>query len=147
MICFALLGIALCVNVSAQSELHYNWFMGTVFQDGKRLNPKQVKEVMSVDSEALRLYNKGRILENVSSGAIAIWAGTMAYDILTESDNMALRLVSAGAFGVGLTTGIISWTIIGNSTKTYNSNLRKDVSYQFDFGITPTGGVGLTMRF
>jgi len=142
------LGTARTASQSTErtQELHYNWFLGTVRQDGKALRPNQVREVMSTNSRALQQYNTGMIFNTVSSVSAGVFFGFWAYCMLANPDGSTPWIVTGCAFGVFLPTAIVSWSIIGNSTKTYNSGLRGVASYQIDFGFTQTG-VGLTMRF
>ena len=132
--------IAMCVSVSAQSGLTYS-FGGGIRQDGKTLRAKQVKEIMSVNSEALKTFKTGNTLTSVGVGVML--AG-VAVIILGDSD---VVLVGAAGFGVGLITGIIGESIRKKSVTLYNSKLSANsIPYQINFGFTQTG-VGLTMRF
>jgi len=134
-VCFAV-----CVSVSAQSELTHSFFTG-IRQDGKSLRPKQVREIMSVNSEALKTFKTGSAIISVGGGVFG--AGT-AVLILADSDFV---LVGAACFGVGLTTIIIGDVLRKKSVTLYNSKPSGNtVSYQVNFGFTQTG-VGLTMRF
>ena len=131
--------IAMCVNVSAQSGLTYS-FGGGIKQDGKILKPKQVKEIMSVNSEALQTFKTGNTITSVGVGMIGV--GVVL--VLGDSDTVIL---GAASFGVGLITGIIGESLRKKSVTLYNSKLSANsIPYNINFGFTQTG-VGLSMHF
>ena len=139
--------ITLCFSVSAQSELTRR--SDRVFQDGARLQPNQVREIMATNSEALALYNSGRSL--VLTGQIigVPFACLFGYDLGTRlgggEGNNTLLAVGAGGTAVGLIIGFIGESRIGQSVSLYNSTVN-NVSYQVNFGFTPSG-IGFTVNF
>jgi len=143
-----IMGIALCVSVSAQTELTYR---NGVLQNGVKLKAAQVREVMSGNSEALELYNSGRSL-SVAGQVIAVpFAAIFGYDLGTRlgggEGNGTLLAVGAVGTAVGLIIGLSGDKKIKNSVSLYNSKaISSSVSYQINFGFTSTG-VGLSMRF
>jgi len=163
MLCFALVGIAICGNVLAQSEWTYK--NGRVRQDGRIIGEAQVRESLSGNSEALQQYKSGRVLYNVGGiimlpGAFAIGGGlgylvgAHAAGLVDDSNRSGVYTASGILIGVGLAIGATGYIISNSGAKKvknvidmHNSTLRRDVSWQVNFGITPSGGVGLTMLF
>ena len=132
--------IAMCVSAFAQSELTYIFITG-IRQDGKTLRPKQVKEIMSVNSEALKTFKTGNTITSVGAGMMVIGVAVIIWG------DRDVTIAGAAGFGVGLITGIIGESIRKKSVTLYNSKPNANsVSYQVNFGFTQTG-VGLTMRF
>ena len=147
-ICLFFAGFALCVSVSAQSGLTYK---GGVWQDETKLKAAQVRGVMSENSEALNLYNSGRSL-SVTGQVIAYpCAFLFGFDLGTRlgggEGNGTVLAVGAVGTVVGLIIGMSGEKKIKNSVLLYNSKASANsVSYQVNFGFTPTG-VGLSVRF
>ena len=142
-----LVGFALCADVLAQSPqlpLDYIWFLGLVRQDGIPLSHTEIKEVMSSNSQALKQYKTGMVLGYVSAGVGLVNIGLLVGSIFEPS--LAIP-ATIGVFGVQMPILMISWSIVGNATRTYNADLGGRTSYQLNIGITPSGGIGLTMKF
>ena len=143
-----LAGIAVSVSVSAQSELTYN---NGVFQNGTKIKPEQVRGVMSGNSDALQQYNSGRSLFVTGQVIAYPCAFLLGFDLGTrlgggEGNGTVLGIGAAGTI-VGLIMAFSGEKKIKNSVLLYNSNAsNKAVSYQVNFGFTPTG-VGFSMRF
>ena len=139
--------ITLCFSVSAQSELTRR--SDVVFQDGARLRPNQVREVMATNSEALALYNSGRSW--LVTGQVIAYpsAFLLGFDLGTRlgggEGNNTLLAVGAGGTAVGLIIGFIGQNRIGQSVSLYNSTVN-NVSYQVNFGFTQSG-IGFTVNF
>ena len=142
-------GIVLCGSLSAQSELRGSWV--GIFKDGRGLNPPQIREIMSVNEAALKHYNSGRTFEMVGAGLLGAGMITAVVGVLTSKDSEYLNTVAmCGAVGLaaGLPVYIIGRVKIANSVRLYNAGLRNNsMSYQMNFGITPSGGIGVTMAF
>jgi len=135
---------------------------GNIGQDGKLLMPRQVREAM-VNKEALQQYNSGRTLSLIGTvvaipfgGAVGAGIGLLlaANGNVNDENRAAVNigsgiLIGVGAVGIGTGFYIVSLgqKKIKNSVLLHNSNLKKDVSWRVDFGITSTGGAGLTLRF
>ena len=145
--------ITLCISTSAQSELIYksNFFESGVFQNGTKLKPKQVREVISENSEALDLYNNGRTL--LVAGCVISYpcAAMLGWDlgVRTGGGEGNGTLLAIGAVGtvVGLIMGISGEKKMKNSVQLYNSKASNNaVSYQVNFGFTQTG-VGFSICF
>ena len=143
--------ITLCGSIQAQSDLTYNMWTG-VRLDGKYAKPKQIREVLAVNRAALKHYNTGKTLEQVGKFVSLAGVGLIAADMISNGfDNFGVgTLYFAGYATVGVSLAfLIPGTIkIGNAVRLYNEGLsNKSYSFQVNFGITPSGGVGLTMRF
>jgi len=146
----------LCVSVSAQSELIYKsqaWSSknGGTFQNGTKLSPSKVREVMSGNSEALKSYNSGRAL--LITGCVVAYpcAAMLGWDLGTRTGggkgNGTLLTVGATGTVVGIIMGFCGEGKMKKSVQLYNSKMSNNtVSYQVNFGFTQTG-VGLNMRF
>ena len=144
-----LVSIMLCGSLTAQSELTYR---GGVVQDGVKLKADQVRELMSYDRDVLKLYNSGRSLLMVGQVIALPSACMLGWDLGQRlggaEGNGTLLAVGAIGTAVGLLIALPGEKKIKNSVKLYNSNVSKNTtSYQIEFGLTPTGGVGLCMRF
>ena len=145
--------IAMCVNVSAQSELTHSFIRG-VTQNGKTLKPKQIKEVMSENSEALKKYKSGQTITSVGAGVAGLSAVLVGFELgqrispdNTDNNDNTLLAVGGVGFGVGLLILFSGDMIIKNSVTLYNSKLSANsIPYNINFGFTQTG-VGLSMRF
>jgi len=139
--------IALCFSVSAQSELTHR--SGRVFQDGARLQPNQIREVMAINSEALAMYNSGRSLAVIGQVIAYPSAFLLGWDtggrLSRGEGNNTLLAVSATGTAVGLILAFIGENRIGQSVSLYNSTVN-NVSYQVKFGFTPSG-IGFTVNF
>ena len=151
-------------EVDPKAELTY-FKNGVIKQDGYLLKPRQVREVMYGNREALHLYNSGttqmligRLVILPGSFAAVTGLGLLVFPHLFGMVNDENRtgilmgsgiLIGIGAVGIG--TGFVLASSgekkIRNAVLQHNFGLRSDATYQFDFGITPTGGVGLTLRF
>ena len=149
-----LAGIAMCVSASAQSELIYKsqaWSNknGGTFQNGTKLSPNEVREVMSGNSEALKSYNSGRGL--LITGCVVAYpcAAMLGWDLGTRTGggkgNGTLLAVGATGTVVGIIMGFCGEGKMKKSVQLYNSKANNNtVSYQFGFTQT---GVGFSMRF
>ena len=138
-------GIALCVSVSAQSELTYKSevFQSGIFQNETKLNANQVKEVMSGNSEALVAYNSGRsllIMGQVIAYPCAFLLGWETGARLGSGEgNNTLLVVSAVGTATGLIMAIFGEKKIKNSVSLYNSKANiNSASYQVNFGFKET---------
>ena len=134
--------------VQAQSELTYK---GGVMQDGTKLTPTKVREVMSGNSEALKTFNSGQALGTVGVIFGGIGGGLIGWDLGTRlgggEGNGTLLAIGGVTTGIGLVFALIGDANVKKSVTLYNSRLSNNsVSYQINFGITQTG-VGFSMRF
>ena len=150
-----LASIAICASVSAQSsELSFSsqiWRSGGVLQqDGTVMSPAQVREVMSGNDEALRLFNSGRTLwvtglcVAIPSAALVGW--DFASFLRGDSNGMLLGIGAAGV-ATGFVISMMGERRIRNSVQLYNAGANSVASYQINFGFTQSGGIGLSMRF
>jgi len=138
--------VVVSVAAHAQQPLTYSFWTG-IRIDGKLANPRQIREVMSVNPSALKHYNSGRTLEMIGAGLHGVGAGIVLIDMI--SSDTQLSGIGWLVFASGFAFSIPGTVKIGNSVGIYNSGLRTSHSppYQINFGITPSGGVGLAMRF
>jgi hypothetical protein len=132
--------------VQAQSELTYR---GGVVQDGVKLTPVKVREVMSVNNEALRAYNSGQAFGTVGIVFAGVGGGLVGWDLGTRlgggEGNGTLLAVGAVGVGVGLGFALIGDAKVKKSITLYNSKLNSNsLSYQINFGFTQTG-IGFSM--
>ena len=148
--------VTLCFSVSAQSELTYKsqaWSNknGGTFQNGTKLSPSKVREIMSGNSEALKSYNSGRAL--LITGCVISYpcAAMLGWDLGTRTGggkgNGTLLAVGATGTVVGIIMGFCGEGKIKKSVSLYNSKAGGNtVACLVNFGFTPTG-VGLSVRF
>ncbi|MDR2234127.1 MAG: hypothetical protein LBE56_13525 [Tannerella sp.] len=167
--------IALCIVFSASAQFKgiaktvdpndkLIYRNGNVFQNGV-LMPWQVKEVFAGNSEAIKQYNGGKVLSTIGTivmipGGAAVGTGlalllipNLGGDV--NDDNKAgintgsAILIGGGVLiaGTGFLLTHLGNTKIKKSVMLHNSSLNKDMTYELSFGITPSGGVGLTLLF
>ena len=148
-----LAGIATFVSVSAQSDLSFTssmWKRGGVWQDGARIKPAQVREVMSVNSEALQQYNSGMSLfvagQVIAYPSAFLLGWDLGARIGSGEGNGTLLGIGAAGVVVGFIFYFSGENKMKNSVQLYNSKASDAVSYQINFGFTPTG-IGLSMQF
>ena len=139
--------------ISTPSELIYKnqGLQSGIYQNGIRLNAKQVRGVMSGNREALKMYNSGQTLGMVGIIFSGIGGGLIGWDLGMRlgGDDGNGTVLAVGAVGivVGLGFALIGDANVKKSVPLYNSKLNSNfVSYQINFGFTQTG-VGLSMRF
>jgi hypothetical protein len=145
---------AICVSVSAQSELSFSssmWTRGGVSQDGTLIRPAQVREVMAENNEALRLYNSGRALY-IAGLCIAVpGAAVLGWDLGARlgggEGNGTLLGIGAAATVTGFIVSILGEGRMRNSVQLYNLGVGRGQEVSLNFGFTSEGGVGLSMRF
>jgi len=145
---FILAAILTANFAQAQSELTYK---GGVMQDGTRLTPTKVREIMSGNSEALKMFNSGQALGITGMILGGIGGGLIGWDLGARlgggKGNGTLLVVGAATAGVGLCFALIGDANVKKSVTLYNSTLSSNTgSYQINFGFTQTG-IGLSMRF
>jgi len=130
------------------SGLTYN---GGVMQDGIKLTPRRIREVMSGSRDALQMYNGGQIF-GIAGFIFSNMGGYMVgWDLGTRigggKGNGTLLAVGAVSIGLGLGFSLIGDAKIKKSVMLYNAKQSGNlVSYQMNFGFTQTG-LGLYMRF
>ena len=157
--------VALCVfafvagNLQAQSTVSRNGlFSAKLVQDGNVLSSKQSMAVMAAQNDALKqYYSNGRtliVLGNVTwvTGAVLLGCSPIFMTETEDDVNIGGATAAAISGGVGLIGGMIVLLLgvdkVNTAIKIYNSNLQgQSVSMNVDFGITPSGGIGFTMRF
>jgi hypothetical protein len=167
--------IALCMALSASAQwerakevnpyAELTWTGGGIRQDGKLLNTNQVREVMYGNREATQQFNSAMTLRAVGGvvmvpGVLATGAGLGWLLVahlsgnVNEENKAGIHTACGILIGVGAVGGTTGFLLMSsgdkklkNSLYLHNSNLKKDVSYQLNFGLTSIGGVGLTLRF
>jgi len=132
----------------APPELTYN---GGIMQNGVKLKPGKVREVMSGNREALKVYNSGKVFGIAGYVFYNIGGYLVGWDLGTRlgggKGNGTLLAVGAAGFGLGLGFAFIGDAKVKKSVMLYNSKQNNNlVSYQMNFGFTQTG-IGLYMRF
>jgi hypothetical protein len=126
--------------------------------DGKYLTTSQLRAIMEPYPDVLSKYNSGKTLSFVGDafaytviGVCLITAirakdykyGTVEYrSIYTTGLIIALPLAA-----VGITLSAIGGGKIRSSLNLYNSHIQKPVTYNLNFGIQESGGVGFSLRF
>jgi len=150
-------------EVNPYAEL--TWTGGVIRQDGKLLSTKQVREVMYGNREATQQFNSAMTFRAV--GGVVMGSGILAtgsglgwllcahmFGFVNEENKAGIHTACGILIGVGAVGGTTGFLLMSsgdkklkNSLYLYNSNIKKDVSYQLNFGVTSTGGVGLTLRF
>ena len=136
----------LSFSAFAQSNLTYR---NGVWQNGTKLNAKQVRELMSANQDALAKYNNGRSL--LVTGQVIGYpsAFLFGWDLGTRlgggEGNGTLLAVSAVGTVAGMVMMFVGESNIRSSLTLYNSTLG-NVSYNVGFGLTETG-IGLSLRF
>jgi len=149
-VCFIIVGFVLSISVSAQSELTIK--QNKIYQSGTGLTKKQVRDIMSENNEALKLYNCAQRHYTLGYGASGVGVATMVTQLFF-SDNHSevyadpIFIAGAGLGIVGVFVGLAGNKKLVNSVSLFNSKINNKTSYyKVDFGTTQTG-IGFTMRF
>jgi len=144
--------VAAVLTVSfAQAQTALTYYEGNVIE-GNRLSHAKVKALMSDNSEALKAYKTGYTFNTAGIVFGAIGGGLVGWEIGTRLDgnkgNKTLLISGLSSIGVGVGLALIGDANVRKSIKLYNSKLSgNSLSYQIDFGLTQSGGVGFNMRF
>ena len=144
--------LATVLTVSfAQAQTPLTYYEGNVIE-GTRLSNAKVKALMSGNSEALKSYNTGYAFNMAGMVFGIAGGGLVGWEIGTRLDgkkgNNTLLIAGLSSIGVGVGLAFIGDANIRKSIRLYNSKLRgNSLSYQVDFGLMQTGGVGFNMRF
>ena len=113
-VCFIVVGIVLSTSVSAQSELTIK--QTKIYQSGTELTKKQVRDIMSENNEALKLYNCAQRHYTLGFGASGVGVATMVTQLIftdNHSKVYADPIFIAGA-GWGLSEYLLVWQVIKN---------------------------------
>jgi len=146
-------------------DMEITFDKGLIKQDGKLLLPAQVREAMVRNNDARQQYNSGLTLRTIGSIVmipsaipaglgLGFLIGAYAAGAVNDENRAGIHagcgiLVGIGA--VGITTGFVLASSgekkIKNSILLHNSSLKRNVSYKVNFGVTQSGGLGLSLRF
>ena len=145
-------------SANAQTELIY---YGGVYQNGTRLTPKTVKELMKNDTVALSKYKSGRIQYIVGKCIyypfhfyVGLGAVLVMLSLVADNDWLSNALISGGAIamlggGVGIFAGYLIYNggekRMKQAVKIYNANINSN-KVSVSFGLTGNG-VGLNVNF
>jgi hypothetical protein len=138
----------------------YDDFLGLTFMNekGKKYNHRKMRSLLSDYPEALYLYKKGRqqvfISEFFSTTGfsligweLSVFFANYILDIDTGlENNLAALLIGAGSLTFGSIYYGFGKRKIGRALSIYNNRNNPD-DYSMNFGITPSGGIGLTFNF
>ena len=129
--------------------------------DGVKLSKYEVQNMMRNVPEALDLYNGGNNLRTAGwvfwgaeVGCLGVGLFQLFNSLSNDDENMLKSSMywSLGSIGLGIPSLICSnmgKNKIKDSVSTYNRGIKQkhtsDVS--LNFGITPSGGIGLTLNF
>ena len=133
-------------QIQSQPVLTHSYWRG-IRQNGRPVGTGQVRAIMAGNSAALELYNSGRRLEMVGFCVAMTGLGLMTTGLIIRSP--LLFLVGLPIAGGSFAFEIPGRVKVRNAVILYNTGLisYKPPPYQINFGITSTGGVGLSMRF
>jgi len=139
----------LTISVNAQELAYRNIFSG-VTQNGIKQHNWQVQNMMSDNTNALGFYQSGRAF--VIYGVTTSCLGAIGLGALAASGLFAYSPLMAVFSGTLLVGGVVMIIVgqnrIRQSVFIHNSGVQnRATSYQMDFGLTETGGLGLTLRF
>ncbi|MCL2041754.1 MAG: hypothetical protein FWG84_06925 [Bacteroidales bacterium] len=136
------------VSVSPQPPLTYN---GGVWQKGTPIKPKQVRETMSGNSEALQQYNSGKSLAvagNIIAYPCSFLLGWDLGSRLFGKGNNVLLGVGIVGTATGILMSLAGTSQMKKSVSLYNASvMHGTTACTLNFGITGSGGVGLTLNF
>ena len=138
-----------------KGEVYYN-FWGTLKYRSDKTKVKNMEDLFYDMPEASKIHRSGKTWYAVGSG---IWAGgflIILYDNISHWDDYNHKLYSGPTFWTGLGIAIVGIPFmgvgtakIGTAIDMYNSSVRRqhtsDIS--LNFGITRSGGIGLTLNF
>jgi len=153
----------------SQNPSKLSFIYGKVFFNGKSITDEQVKNILSsndliTNSKACDIYRSGS--SRVSLGGSLIWCG-LAYlcigsvlyiiDMAAyQSNNASLEGLSYTLYELGAVGALIGWPIyhsgnnrIKKAIDIYNTsiNSKHQSDLSLNFGITQSGGLGLTLNF
>ena len=137
------------VYVSSQPPLIYD---NGVRQNGAKISPEQVREMMLGNSEALQEYNHGRgafVAGQIIAYPCAVLLGVVlgAYTFGRGGSGVLLGIGIAGT-AAGILVTLSGESQMKKSVSLYNASLvHGTTAYNLNFGITGSGGVGLTLNF
>jgi len=130
---------------------------------GKKLNAKEVQNIMQAAPNALALYNSGRRLKKVGNGILIpgvivglVGCGLIPFAFGEYNTDYGMLYTGATFCATGLVAELVGVSIVGSGNRrikqsvfTYNGEIKKkttaDVSLKF--GITRSGGLGFTLTF
>jgi len=139
-----LTAITLTISVNAQELTYRNIFSG-VQQNGVRQQHWQVQNMMSGD--ALGFYQSGRALVRSGLYSLSLGIGFAAIELAIRNE-VGFTTISGGVLAVAGTIGVfIGQNRIRHAVQLHNTGTNNPVVYQMDFGLTESGGLGLTLRF
>lgn len=127
-----------------------------VMLDGKIQSSRKVKTIMEDNPEAVRLYESGLTLCNISNSCaasvvlISFISSQIANGKKDRKDVIRVTAIGLGIDGAFLITGIVLASTgkhkIRSAVSLYNSSVSKPVSYKIDFGLQDHG-VGFALKF
>ena len=138
---------AVYVSVPSKPKLTYDH---GVRQNGTKVRPEQVRQMMSRNNKALNKYENGRSLFVVGGVIGYPCAVLLGWDIGSRIFGKG-NVVCLGIGLAGTITGCIMMSVGENlmekSVSLYNaSRMHGTTAYNLNFGIT-NGGVGFTLKF
>jgi len=142
--------------VSSKPPLTYD---NGVWQDGTKIRPAQVREMMSENDEALQEYKHGRgafVVGQIIAYPCAFLLGwdlgarLLGWDLgarYGKGNDVCLVIGLAGT-AVGIIMALTGESQMRKSVSLYNASLMHGTTtYSLNFGITGSGGVGFTLNF
>jgi len=128
-----------------------------VYLNDIKQNSRNVKTIMDENTEAISLYESGKLMCDLSNTcALAVivtsfTASTIANKQKEDADRVRISAIGLSIDGAFIITAIILSSRgkknIRKAVDLYNSSLSKPVSYNFNFGLQENGiGLGITFR-
>lgn len=144
---YLLLFLVFIGNIYGQSDSLI--YKNGIWKDGYKLKTSNIKELMTVNENALQVFNSGKTLE-VISYVIGCPSGfVFGYDLGTRlgggKGNNTTLIVSGIGTTVGLIIGFAAENKLKQSVILYNSRFKSETS-SLHFGITDTGGIGFIFK-
>jgi len=127
---------------------------GIVKQNGTTLSKKEVRSIMINNSDALELYNSGKMLCSTGEifsyaglGIILIAAVVESKEIYTDNSAAIVGIIGGVAcLATSMTVTFTGRSKIKKSVALYNSSLQNQQTYKIGIGLNQNG-IAFTMNF
>ncbi|MDR1338728.1 MAG: hypothetical protein LBK58_01515 [Prevotellaceae bacterium] len=138
------------VSASGALKVEHAFFGVTVSNDqGRKLNNAETLSLLGDIPDALSLYQKGKRGVIIGDVCVIVGGFMLGWELGDlKNSNSATMTLSAGTFVFGIVYYYTSFSKIKKSLTIYNNTMAgRPNTYSLNFGLTPSGGIGLTLNF
>jgi hypothetical protein len=138
-------------------KVEHAFFGVTIKNDqGRKLNNAETLSLLGNMPDALSLYQAGKrgtitgeVFETIGGFVLGLGFGMIATDAEGKTNgSVPTMIIGAGTFTFGIVYYYTSFSKLKKSLSIYNSTVTgKPNTYSLNFGLTPSGGIGLTLNF